>query len=258
MTRTERDRLLFDRIARGYAAKDLAEVSAVARRNQLLQALAPLLERRQSLGVVVEIGCGAGFFARYLQGRYERYYGFDHSPEMIRCAGELNGALPGAHFFAGDVGAPLAPRLAGERADLILCVGVLHHLSDIAATVAGLAAVARPGAAFVAVEPNNRNLLIQGARWLRQKLDRSYSREQTYFSAEQLRAQLAAAGLQAVEVRHEGFLATPFSQVVLRPAPLFLPLSRLAVGLDNLLLRRLPSGLQRYSWNLIAAARFPG
>ena len=75
------DKALFDRIARDYVSKDLKECCRVARRQRLRQTLRSL---PVPMGRILEVGCGGGFTAQYLEGLFESYTGVDHSADIGR------------------------------------------------------------------------------------------------------------------------------------------------------------------------------
>jgi SAM-dependent methyltransferase len=216
-------------------------------------ALRPILDQTTSLGVIVDIGCGLGASAKYLAGRYDHYIGIDHSAELLKAATHFHKGNPHVEFIAADI---LNVNLPPHTADLILSDGGLHHMTDLDAVMACLRRLAKPGAWFVAREPQNGNPFIQAMRWLRGRLDGDYSTEQQFFSESQVRELCRRHGLQQVDVSLQGFFVPPFAQVILNPQALSVPLSRLANRLDNTLNTYLPRPLRRLSFNLVLIARF--
>jgi SAM-dependent methyltransferase len=288
------DRSLFTGIAGRYARKDSTPSCVHARRYQAMVCVAPLIAheapdtkaQRQNgmkagwqggngpcvhalmpsslstrpptsaprgLGTLVDVGCGIGQNGLYLRNLYSRYIGIDYAESMIEIARSFN-ADAHATFFAADIRSPDLPAAAG---DVILSIGFLHHVDDVGPVLASLTRIARPGAAFVAMEPNRANPLIQLLRWLRARLDGDYSQYQRFFSRRELKDLLEAAGLEKVDVEYQGYCSPPFAQVVLRPQWLFAPLARLAVRCDRAMQKWLPAALRPLSWNLLARATFP-
>ena len=78
------DRKLFERIADSYSQKDLIASTRLARRAIVRRAVRPVLEEANTLGVVVDIGCGIGAQADYLDGNFERYLGIDYAAALIK------------------------------------------------------------------------------------------------------------------------------------------------------------------------------
>ena len=254
MTREERDQALYDAFAQKQARKDLLPASSTARRSQLLSALGPILAQSPHLGTVVEIGCGVGAPAKYLQGHYERYIGLDHSTEMIGAALSFNKNNAQATFIAAN--AKLIP-LPSHTADLVLSIGALHHMSELDSVVKALLRLAKPGAWLVVREPQRANPLIQGLRWLRTRLDGTYSEEQIFFSYQEVVDLFQRHSLCDLSIEYQGYFTPPFAQVVLSPQTITMPLSHMADKMDNWLHQHLPSPLNQMSFNLVVRAKFP-
>ncbi len=93
-------------------------------------------------------------------------------------------------------------------------------------------------------------------RWVRGRVDASYSREQVFFSARELGELCARHGVQEPSVQYVGFLSTPFAEVILKPEWIFLPVSRLATAADIWLGRHLPRWLGWMSFKVVVRGRF--
>jgi len=98
---------------------------------------------------ILDVGCGPGFYVAELLGEVlpgGQVVGVDASPAMLaisarRCAGQR-----GAGFAAADVGALPVTEASFDAA---LCVQVLEYVTDVAAALAGLHRVLRPGGRLV-------------------------------------------------------------------------------------------------------------
>lgn len=245
----DRDRQLFDRIAERYCRKDLRPASRAARRLRLEQTV-----RAAGLSPecrVLDVGCGAGFAATYLRGRYREYVGIDHSPKLIECATSLND-LPAAHFVARSV----EDLDVCEPFDVVVAIGVLHHLDDMASVLARLRALLKPGGRLAANEPQRGNPLIGLARRLRKRLDREYSPDQRVLTAGEIAAALRDAGFERIRVRPQGLASTPFAEVVCAPQWLAAPLAHLACAADRVVEPALAIA-PWVAWNLVCTARRP-
>lgn len=249
----ERDRAHFDRIAEQYGRKDVIPSCRAAREYQVRRCLADVSPPGGRIGTIVEVGCGIGRAAKYLKGSYDRYVGIDQSERLIEAARVFNADCD-AEFIAENVKSSDLPRGIG---DLVILIGALHHMTEMDAVMEALRRLARPGAWFVALEPNRGNPLIMGMRRVRQRVDSSYSEDQRYFSRRELTDLLARHGLCDVHVDYQGYLTPPFAEVPLRPQFLFAPAARLAAAADGVLDARLPRPFRFLSWNLLARARFP-
>ena len=253
MAREQADRELFDRIASRYATKDIVVSSSLAREYQLLAAIEPVLGEIPNLGTLVDVGCGVGAPAKYLDGLYERYIGIDQSAEMIEAAIAFNRGNRRAEFLAQNI---KSRELPSNVADVVLSDGALHHITALDEALDALVRVAKPGAFLVVREPQNGNPLLQVLRWGRGIVDPSYSREQIFFSEKDLRELFSSHGVVDISVRFQGFLSTPFAQVVMYPQALIVPLSRVAVSVDRWLNAHLPAVLRRLSFNIVVIGRF--
>lgn len=99
---------------------------------------------------VLDLGCGVGASVRFLRKDVD-YVGIDVSASYIEAARAKYGAR-GA-FICADLSS-LDPSSLG-RFDRAFSFGVLHHLSDVAATRAVnlVRRVVRPGGLFITIDP---------------------------------------------------------------------------------------------------------
>lgn len=254
MSRETRDQALYDAIAERYMRKDVVLSSAMARKSQLLAAMAPVLAQRENVGTIVDVGCGIGAPALFLNGRYTHYIGLDQSPEMIRAGKQFNAGLGGITLLADNV---KASPVADETADLVLCVGALHHMTGLDDVMRSMVRMAKPGADFVVIEPQNGNPFIQLMRWVRTRIDAGYSEDQIFFSEPELLDLFRQHGIKNISIRYHGFLATPFAQVLISPQFISVPLSRLAIRIDRWLHHHLRGPLRKLSFNIVLTGTFP-
>jgi SAM-dependent methyltransferase len=244
------DRKHFDAIAEHYGAKDLAPSCRPARRRRLERTIDAV--PGDTYDRVLEVGCGAGYGAHYLRGRFRHYTGIDHSQRLIEFA-VANNSAGGVRFEESSI-AEFEP---SDVFDLIFMIGVLHHLEDAAGSLDSMVQWLRPGGYLVANEPSPENPLVHGARLARERLDHAYSSEQEEISAAGMRSLLGGAGLHDVTVTPQGFFSTPFAEVVLKPFLVTAPLARAACVIDGLIEAPHWSWLEAVSWNLIACGRAP-
>lgn len=248
-----RDRALFNRISGEYARKDTVESSSLARRHRLFSAVGPLLERNGELGTIVQVGCGVGEPARYLDGRYKRYIGVDYAEAIIAVGRAVHGNQRALFIVANAKSLPLPDKIA----DTVFVLGALHHMRGLDAVISSLVQVAKPGANLVMMEPFRGNPVIQLMRFVRGLVDATYSREQRFFSRRELVELLSRHGFWDIEIGFQGYFSTPFAQVILPLGKLASALSRVGVGFDQWLDRHLPEPLRFIAWNIVVRARFP-
>ncbi len=86
----------YDAAARVYAEHVADELAQKPLDRHLLNRFA---EAVRGKGTVADLGCGPGHVAGYLREQGVDVLGIDLSPEMVRCATELN---PGLDFCVGD------------------------------------------------------------------------------------------------------------------------------------------------------------
>ncbi len=252
--RERADRELFDAIGVEYARKDIVASTRIARRSVLVRAVETALPPGERLGTLVDVGCGAGSQAIYLAGLYDRYIGIDQSQAMVDIASRLTEKMPNVEFVCANFkDADIPP----GSVDTVLFAHVLHHMTDIETVFAAARHVAKPGGRLIAIEPQRGNPLIQGLRWIRTKIDPSYSPDQHFFDRSELQAVMENSNLAEIQLVFQSFLTQPFATVILNPQAVFHPLSRLAVTMEPLIEKLLAGPLARLSWLLTATATFP-
>jgi SAM-dependent methyltransferase len=254
MSREQKDRLLFNGIANNYSKKDLILSSSLAREAQLNFALARYLENNQSLGTIVDIGCGIGAPARYLSGCYDHYIGIDQSVALIDCAKNFYRDFTNTSFYAENI---KATKIESNVADFILSIGALHHMSELDKVFEKLVNIAKPDAIMIIIEPQSGNPVINLMRWIRGWVDKEYSREQISFSETNLKKLLDRHCLTDIKFTYQGYLSTPFAQVIVSSNIAIVTLSKWAIKLDQLLQSHLKGKLRKMSFNIIVTAKFP-
>jgi SAM-dependent methyltransferase len=156
---------------------------------------------------ILDIGCGPADILNHV--RDVNYTGLDISPEYI-CAAKKRFGSKG-RFFCNDVG--LAAIENEQRTfDLVLAVGVIHHLDDLrAARLFDLARVAlRPGGRLVTYDGCYVPQQSQMARWLLAKDRGKFVRTRE----EYLRLALARFSKVESEVRHD-LLRIPYTHLIM-------------------------------------------
>ena len=248
-----KDKALFDRIAKKYASKDEVRSCSIPREFILKQAMAPLLKEGRRDHVIVDIACGIGAPAGYLKGKYRKYYGVDHSSEMIDIAREKYKDHDGVFFLNANVKESLR---IDEKVDVILAVGALHHITELDKVFNSLKKIVSPGAVFVAIEPYGGNPVITLMRRLRMMFDKGYSSDQVFFKKRDITKILRDNGFRDIEVVHQGFFSPPFAQVILEPQVVTIGLARVAVFMDRVIEKYLNWLVGPLSWNIIVKAKF--
>ena len=101
---------------------------------------------------VVEVGCGTGNFTRYLLDR-DAVIALDAEAD---CVGRLRLRYPDhprLHALVCDVSTGCLDQAAGFQPDSCVCLNVLEHIEDDAATLRRMASVLSPGGVIVLLVP---------------------------------------------------------------------------------------------------------
>jgi SAM-dependent methyltransferase len=130
----------YDALAAGYVAELEASPFVALYEQPALRALVPPVGGR----AVLDAGCGAGRYSRWLTDQGATVTGLDASPEMLRLA---EARVPEATFAVADLGEPLA--LPDDAFDVAVAGLVLHYLRDWAPTLRELHRVLKPGGSLV-------------------------------------------------------------------------------------------------------------
>lgn len=105
---------------------------------------------------VLDLGCGNGRFLAYLAAQEWRgqYVGLDGSAGLLAEAQQMAAGLEGvtAHFALADLLTPGWQAAAGDPADAIVCLAVLHHIPTAASRrriLADAATLLAPGGRLI-------------------------------------------------------------------------------------------------------------
>ena len=248
--RENKDRQLFDTIAERYCKKDMNISAIIARRHRLLQTFRFL--PKISDPVLLEVGCGCGFAAKYLKGYYSHYVGIDYSKNLISFANK-NNSFCNTEFIPINIKDYYNP----QGFDIIFMIGVLHHIDHLEVSFSQIIKMLKPGGWFVANEPQSANKIVQTMRKVRSAIDPGYSSDQTIFSESELTKLYCNASLQNIKIVPQGVFSTPFAEVIFKPDFISKSLSKFSVALDRNFERRFGNNLLPVSWNLIAIGQRP-
>lgn len=243
--RSKRDIELFNEIAGDYSKKDLFLPSRNARHLRLSQTLDAISYSKGDIDIL-EIGCGAGFSAQYLKGRYKSYTGIDYSEELINVA-KKNHSSENIEFVTAD----LFDYAPNKKFDVIILIGVLHHIPNILDAMKQCYKLLIPGGFIVANEPQPSNFFIHFLRKLRAKIDITYSEDQEELERDSLIKLFDASGLINTGYKPQGVFSTPFAEVIIKPKILSCCLSSLCCWLDTIVEKYCPGSIKNITWNVI-------
>ena len=243
-----RDRELFNRISKDYCRKDLLPAHSMARRCRMEQTMNALPV--SSKIDILEVGCGAGFSAEYLKGKYHKYLGIDYSDELIKFA-QAHNTGEGVEFQAINI-KDLGTK---RRFDVVLLIGVLHHFENVPYLMDHMTSLLKPGGWIVANEPHAGNPVIRFARGIRKRIDSEYSSKQVEFTISQLYNIFDEARLKEIKMIPQGIFSTPFAEVVMPLQKITTLISKYACSIDKMIEQKYRYRLRNITWNIIAAGR---
>lgn len=238
----------FDSIASQYVKKDIFPPSRAARRLRVKQTVSGIGDPAPS--DILEIGCGAGYASEYLKGLYKSFTGIDFSGALIDLAGSIHKG-PDVEFLKAD----LYKFESGKKFDLIILIGVLHHMVDIPLALKVCRGLLKPGGVIVVNEPQDANILVGLVRKFRSKFDKAYSSDQEELNRRELVKLFGDAGFSDISMKPQGFFSTPFAEVKMRPVLIFLPLSHLLCMFDRIIEKVFGRILSGLSWNIIVKGK---
>lgn len=95
---------------------------------------------------ILDLGCGEGYFSRYLVERGAKVSAIDGAPNMIRIA-KCKGPNSRIDFMVGDITQTLP--YDSNKFDVVLCNMVLMDLEDVTKTFSEVARILKLGSKFV-------------------------------------------------------------------------------------------------------------
>ncbi|MDA0772751.1 MAG: class I SAM-dependent methyltransferase [Cyanobacteria bacterium] len=245
-SRSQKDQALFDNISEQYFKKDLNKASRIARKHRLIQTLG----KNSTTLRVLELGCGAGFGAEYLQGHYSHYTGVDYSTQFINLAKQRS-QDPQVTWICSD----FLELGTDSQYDLIFMIGVLHHVEDIDAALRKCFKLLAPGGILVVNEPQPNNFLIHNMRKLRKKLDSHYSSDQEELESQFIRDKFKEVGLCEITTSPQGLFSTPFAEISFKPESFFAAWVQQFCNWDKYLEKHYPKILSNWTWNCIVSGQ---
>ncbi|MCK5221424.1 MAG: class I SAM-dependent methyltransferase [Candidatus Aminicenantes bacterium] len=248
--RSRSEKAHFDSIASKYVKKDISPPSRAARKLRVRQTVSGI--DCSGLPDILEVGSGAGYASEYLNGMYKSYTGIDFSKALVDLARSIHKG-PDVEFLEAD----LYKFDPGRKFDLIIIIGVLHHMVDIPLSLLVCKELLKPGGVIVVNEPHDANILVRFVRMFRSKFDRSYSSDQEELNRKELKELFGKTGFSDISLNAQGFFSTPFAEVMMRPAFIFLPLASIFCMFDRIIEKVFGRVLSGLSWNIIVKGSNP-
>lgn len=243
----ERDRLAAGDIEEFYEKYPNKSFYAINRRVQ--KALHSWMVKNAEGAVALDYCCGLGNSTLALAESGATVHAIDISQEELKTAEKTArdaGYGDRTHFYAMDAENLEFP---DDHFDVIVCLGVLHHL-DLAKAYPQLARVLKPTGQILCMEAQGTNPLINLYRRRTPHLRTSWEAEHILSLAQVKQAEAFFSEVEITYFHLFTILAIPF-----RKARLFRPLLSVLEAIDSVVLR-IP-GIQRLAWQMMFTLRKP-
>ncbi|MDA0577711.1 MAG: methyltransferase domain-containing protein [Verrucomicrobia bacterium] len=148
---------------------------------------------------VLEVGIGAGSFARIIAVNPANYYGIDISSDMLKHAAEV---VPAENLHLGD-GENLA-MFADDDFDFVCCRNVVKHVSDPPQFVAEMARVCRPDGTVMLIESCAFD--AEDCRFFEKVTAITEPSQKPYMLAEEYAPLMQGTGLTDIQTHPFGFI----------------------------------------------------
>lgn len=183
-----------DELTHGYENYDEMRREREITFKKYLQRILPRLTRRE---LVIDIGCGYGYFLNAARRHFRLLAGIDISPEALRSADPEYTLLCGS--FRSEL-------FDSDSADLVMICDLIEHLYHPVDFMAEVRQVLHPRGLVCLVTPNRRSLLsrLSGKRWVSFKLPEHVC----YYDPVTIGQLLDRAGLKVVACSACGQYAT--------------------------------------------------
>lgn len=160
------------------------------------------LEKLGGEGPVLDLGCGHGYWLRYMTEQGLLALGVEPEPERVLEAAEGLAGVGPARVAAAD-GAHLP--LRDGSVSLVWCIHVLHHLDDPVRVLSEVRRVLRPGGHFILAETVEDHPVIRVGRRIHPEWDGVPILSR--FTAATLLRLIDEAGLEVVDRRQHSLLS---------------------------------------------------
>ncbi len=194
---------------------------------------------------VCEIGCGIGSLSDQLKPNYETFLGIDISDKALNLARKLHGSKK-IKFINTNLCTKKNNMI--NKFDTIILNGSLHHMPITKTFFYNLNRISKKNTIFIFVEPHNKNFLINVLRYIRKKIDKTYTDDQVFFDPEDFKNLLTKNGFKIVKEKYYGFVVPPFAEVPLKPQIVGLTIARIVLIMEALLDFVMIGKLKKLTW----------
>ena len=203
---------------------------------------------------VLSLGCGDGGIENMAAPGAASILGIDLSPEGIALArrGAEDASLDNVEYRTGDIqDLDVEP----ESCDVVWAIAVLHHFPsgpEVERILANGYSALRPGGLMVSIDPSAARLVNAFKSLVRRQVERCHTEDEGELAIDLLRDSYQKVGFMKMQAHYSDFAVGPLAWLV---PGMPLPLARLALALDSLVLR--VPGLRRWSSSFALIAEKP-
>ena len=198
-----------------------------------------------TLGKVLEIGCNNGMLSQYLKGYYDFFCGIDIADKAIDFANQRFSEQNKIEFKKLNI---CTNDSSLGKFDTIIFNSSLHHMPFTNELFQNIRSYSNSNTLIIFLEPHSNNKLFQIARFIRAKIDKSFTEDQNFFVPEKLNLKLDNYGFKVLKNEYYGFLTPAFSEVSFPPEILFRQFAKVFIIIDKFLYKFLPKGVLKFSW----------
>ena len=197
MTDTTKDTGFWDKSARKYAARPVSDPQGY---EQTLERTRQFLKPEDH---VLEFGCGTGSTAFKLAPHVAHYLATDISGEMI-AIGEERAAKEDTESLRFEQATPDNPAWVDQSFDAIIGFNILHLMVNRKEVYENFQRILKPGGYLITKTPclKTIGLFMKIAIRLMQAVGRAPTLD--FFNADELEAELTAAGFELIERERHG------------------------------------------------------
>ena len=185
---------------------------------------------------ILDCGCGIGMSLNFLlEDNYSNIFGTDISFDMLR---QVDNAAMDRLFLGDAMNLPVRNNFF----DVVLCRGILHHLSEHLVALKSIARALKNKGLLILSEPCDDFFLTRKARRLMYKFSQKFEQGECGLFTPEIEQLLNRAGFAIKDKYYIGFLAYTFSGFPhIFPLFKYIPFNRrmtkLLIAIDECLLR---------------------
>jgi 2-polyprenyl-3-methyl-5-hydroxy-6-metoxy-1,4-benzoquinol methylase len=245
----EKDIIFFDRLGDEYETNflNLKHVGARLVYQEFMNMIISNLESNVN-SKILDIGCGTGFFLRFLNYKKYRYlYGLDISSKLIKFAKKKSDSIN--YTIGSALQLPFK-----KKFQTVVLYDLLHHISNIDNCIKNIHEVLFPNGLLIIFDPNKRNFIGEIIRMFLKKLNLLSSTEKA-ININEIKNKLQNNGFSIMRLNFFNIFSFPLSGVIIRfsPLPNSRTLFKKIISLDKKLINSFIS--EFLGWKILLVAK---